>query len=147
MTNATTTPAQPLGYINSRLSEATVDAPFKTAQLVAYIVDPNSPEDRGNHPEYLGAKVTKADQIFGKPGDVICYERTVNGYETFADMQSGDTAWISEEVATCVYMKLAPLNDGLVWVHIPEHALALAGGDPYRVQTGFYAKQGRYLPC
>lgn len=147
MTNATTTPAQPLGYINSRLSEAQVFAPFSRAQIVAYVVDRNNPTDRGAHPEYLGSRVTKEDQMIGKPGDVICYERTVNGYETMEDMQSGDTAWIVDEEARLVYMTLAPLNDGLVWVHIPEHALALAGGDPYRVQNGFYPKQGRYLPC
>jgi len=147
MSNATNTPAQPLGYINSRLSEATVSAPFKSARLVAYVVDRNKPMERGSHPEYLGAKVTKADQMFGNFGQVVCYERTVNGYDTFADMQSGDTAWITEEAAAVVYVKPTLLEGGVVWVHLPAHKVSEAGGDPYRVDFGFYVKQGRYLPC
>jgi len=143
----TQAPTQPLGYINSRLTEVTVDAPFKSAQLVSYLVDRNNPTERGSHPDYLGAKVTKADQIFGNFGEVVCYERTVNGYATFADMQSGDTAWITEEAAAVVYVKPTLLDGRVVWVHLPAHKVAEAGGDPYKVQTGFYAKQGRYLPC
>ena len=147
MNNATSYPAQPLGYINSRLAEAVVSSPFKRVQLVSYVVEPNTAGERGAHPEYLGAKVTKADQVSAQPGEVICYERTVNGYDTVSDMQSGDTAYIAEETAASVYLKLAKLNDSLVWVELPAHKIAEAGGDPYKVNAGFYAKQGRYLPC
>ena len=144
--NNATTPAQPLGYINDRLTEQTVDANFKSAQVRGWIVDPGNPTECF-HPEFMGGKVTKLDQMTAAAGDIVCYERTVNGYDTIADLQSGDTAWIVDEVATQCFMKLTTTESGRVWLHIPNHKVVEAGGDPYKVQYGYDKKQGRYLPC
>jgi len=144
--NNASNPIQPIGYINDRLTEQTVKANFKSAQVRAWIVDPSNPTECG-HPEFMGGKVTKRDQITAAAGDIVCYERTVNGYDTMDDLQSGDTAWIVDEVATQCLMKLTTTENGPVWVHIPNHKVIEAEGNPYNVQYGYNNKQGRYLPC
>ena len=137
---------QPIGYINDRLNENTCEGAFKATQLAAWVVDPNNPTDRGTHPEFLPARLTKTDALDCAVGSVVCYQKTISGFDTIAAREYNDTAQIVDETSATVYMrKVQPFESGpVIWAHVPNHKIEEAAGDPYAVQFVWVARWGQY---